>query len=292
MRRAGPRLPGIGQPQPAAPSPAEVPKPSSVAGSGIPVGHLQVVPMSLPPEAGAAPGRFLDRKTKVMAVEDLSSLDYIAWVAQLGGAPRTVVVRDGFTFGSNAEICDLQVQGKGVAEQHAVLKLDASGLRLETTAGGGRLSQPLKDGDHFFVGDCEFAFKVASRNPMTAVAAVRLEVLDGMDTGRRLPLPEAQVFTLGSHATCDLVVRGDGVEPFHAIVLRKERLCVISDLGTAAGIGHLGQHVGFKKLKSSEEVTLGNVRLVYTYEEWEVGESDGVSYDDELHKTWNDFRDK
>jgi hypothetical protein len=263
-------------------------KPSVAGGIPLAPGAVPLVPVAMPPEAGVQPGRFLDRKTKVMAVEDLSTVDYVAWIVQIsGGTYRTATVRDGFTIGSDPEMVDLQVQGKGIRPQHGMIKLDAEGARLETS-GEQKLSQPLRDGDHFFIGDCEFGFKVATRSSAMPFAAVRLEVLDGMDTGRKIPLPEGQVVTIGAHSSCDLIVRGESVEQFHAIAMRKDRQCIISDLGSQSGLGFQGQRVGFKKLNSWEEVTLGQIRVVFTYEEWDAG--DNAGYDDQQQQTWENIQ--
>jgi len=168
-----------------------------------------------------------------------------------------------------------------------MLRVDPGGFRLETIGSRGEtLSQLLADNDHFFITDREFAFKVASRISQTPIAAVRLEVLEGMDEGRKLSLPEGQVFVLGSHSTCDLVIRGSGVDPQHAIAARNGRICTISDLGTARGIWFDGQQMGFKSLQAGEEILIGNVRMVYTYED----AGNIARYDDEVNRTWNNFK--
>jgi len=149
---------------------------------------------------------------------------------------------------------------------------------------GETLAQPLSDNDHFFIGSYEFAFKVASRQSTEPLAAARLEVLDGMDMGRKIALPENEVITIGAHGTCRLVVRGTGVEKVHAIAVRAGQLCTISDLGSAAGIGYQNQRVGYRKIRSWEEVLIGAVRVIFILEDF--GASEPVEYGDE-HRTWN-----
>lgn len=261
-------------PTPAAGGSQLVKKPASgglISGSGIPLPQSgQVVPVGLPAEAGVQPGMYLDRKTKVIAVEDMGRLEHVAWVVQLdaarvGGAPRTVTVHDGFVIGSDPS-CQLQLAGEGIFPRHGVFTLDQAGFRLETVGDRGEtLSQLLADNALFFIANHEFVFKIATRGVMLPVASVRLEVLEGMDEGRSIALPERQPVTIGSHVSCDLVVRGEGVEGRHALAMRTGRVCTLSDLGTARGLGYQGQQVGYQNLRSGEEVVIGSVRLVYTY---------------------------
>jgi len=273
-RPARPELEALSLPQAGRPGATPAPGAASVGqrtgapvvtGSGIPLARPAVVPMTMQPEAGVQPGRFVDRKTKVIAVEDLSAPDHVAWVVVLGNPPRTTVAKDGFTLG-DAPGCDLAIPG---VNGFGVLRLESGNYKLETTGQRGEtLTLPLRDGDHFSLGDAELIFKVAARAVSAPLAAVRLEVLDGMDMGRKIPLQDGEVYTLGAHSTCDLIVRGEGVERCHAIAVRKGNQCIISDLGSKRGIGFQGQQIGFRKLLSWEEITLGNVRLVYVFEEW------------------------
>jgi hypothetical protein len=286
LRRIGANVPA--PPAPAAGGSQLAKKPASgaiISGSGIPMPQSgQVVPVGVPAEAGVQPGMYLDRKTKVMAVEDMGRLEHVAWIVQLGAArvgtaPRTVQVHDGFVIGSDPA-CQLQLVGEGIFPQHGVLTLDQAGFRLETVGSRGEtLSQLLTDNALFFVGDHEFVFKIATRGAMLPVASVRLEVLEGMDEGRSIALPEREAVTIGSHVSCDLVVRGEGVEGRHAIAMRTGRVCTFSDLGTANGIGYQGQQVGYQNLRSGEEVVIGSVRLVYTYTEVD---QQHVEYTDEF----------
>jgi len=259
----------------------------AVAGSGIPLRLPEIVPASLPPEAGAEPGRFIDRKTKVIAVEELSTADYVAWVVQLAPPYPAVVVSDGFTIGGGGD-SQLQLDGAEVSPGvHTVLRLDSRGFRAETVGSRGEtLAQPLSDNDHFFVGSHELVFKVASRTAADPLAAARLEVLDGIDMGRKIALPEGEVVSIGAHSSCQLVVRGHGVEKVHAIAVRTGQLCTISDLGSDAGIGYQGQAVGYRKLRSWEEVMIGTVRMIFVLEDFGANES--VEFGDE-HRTWNDL---
>jgi hypothetical protein len=72
---------------------------------------------------------------------------------------------------------------------------------------------------------------------------------------------------VGSHNSCDLVIRGTKVDKRHALVLLEGRTCIISDMGSEAGIWHRGEQVGYKKLHSGDEITLGNVRLMFAIED-------------------------
>ena len=286
LRQVGASIPAPANRAP--PSPETGARQSSVniiGGSGIPLpqggplggplGAPVVGMVGLPAEAGVRAGEFLNRKTKVIAIEDMSGLDYVAWIVPLdavrpGQICQPVAIHDGFVLGEDPS-------------RRGLFTLDASGFRLETVGVRGEtLNQLLADNDHFFIGDREFVFKIATRTGMPPLPAIRLEVLDGMDEGRSVALPERQPVTIGAHPGSDLVVRGQGVEQFHAIAYRSGRVCTLSDLGTPNGIGYQGQQVGFQSIRSGDEVLFGDVRVVYSYVEPEQH----VEYaDDELLST-------
>ncbi len=241
----------------------------AVAGSGIPLSSADLRGAPSVPGAGAQPGRLLDRQTQVMEMADWQGVDYYVWIIPLGGtAAQAVMVAEQMVFGSDPS-CDYQVVEEGVQPRHAILKLDDKGYYVETVTEQGPRAQSLEDEDHFFIGSREFVFKLAAGQMERQIEPIRLEVMDGMDRGRSIPLHEAMLYTIGSDNSCDLVVRGEQIEKRHAIVLRKDRKCIISDLGTPAGIRYKGEQVGYRKLKAGEEISLNEIRLVYTYEDWE-----------------------
>ncbi|MBW2733525.1 MAG: VWA domain-containing protein [Deltaproteobacteria bacterium] len=241
--------------------------PSVSSRSAIPLESPGMVPIAPVGDGAVQQGRMLDRKTMVIAIEELSGPDFAAWIVPLDQLPNctTYVVRDNFIIGSD-ESCDLPFDG--LSPRHGVVKLDSRGFLIETTEGGQIFSQPLNDGDTFRVGHLSFLFKVASRFPAKQVGAARVEVLDGMDQGRSIALQEGVAYAVGSAPDCDLVIRGAGVAMRHAVVLRKERVCYISDLGGEAGILFGDREVGRHALNPGDEVSLGGIRLIYTHEDW------------------------
>lgn len=242
-----------------------------VAGSGIPLPHGKhaPVPFLAAPDLGAQPGRFLDRQTRVLSGDSLNVVESIGWIMEINPrSHRTYVLHPGFSFGVDSK-CDILLKDDGTYTGEAVILLDARGYRLETMdALGEKRIRLLKDDDHFYIGDREFIYKIAQRNPSPPIPAIRMEVLDGMDQGRKIPLEERTVYTIGSHSQCDLIVRGEGVNKYHAVVVRKDRICLVSDLGSPEGLRFRGEQVGCKSLKPGDEISLGSVRLVYIFEEW------------------------
>jgi pSer/pThr/pTyr-binding forkhead associated (FHA) protein len=116
------------------------------------------------------------------------------------------------------------------------------------------------------VGPRRFLFKVASRFARQQTGAARLQVLDGMDQGRALTLRQGTTHTIGSHGSCSLIVRGEGVEPRHAAILAQPRGCIVADLGSQQGVWFHAERVGRRELCSGDEIKLGTVRLLYRLE--------------------------
>jgi hypothetical protein len=225
-----------------------------------------MLPLQPAQAEGVQPGRMVDRKTQVLAVEQVSELDFSAWVVPLDDPSLpTVVVQDSFTFGSDSG-CDYQLSGVEPAVG-GTIRLDSNGYRLEGRGARGEgLSELLEDGSRFQLGSLTFLFKVARRFAEQPLGAARLQVLDGMDQGRSLALQDGVAYPIGAHSSCALVVRGEGVGSRHAVALYKQRSCIVADLGAEGGVWHRNQQVGQRELASGEEVRLGKVRLLYTLE--------------------------
>ncbi len=249
-------------------------KSQAAAGAGIPLApgsNLSIVPSLplLPPPGGAGEGdAFTYRKTQVLASEELEQDSLVAWIVPLDdpGYP-TVRLRNNFVLGSEAT-CDFIVRGEGVEPRHALINLDGHGYWLRRAATGETSSrQPLQDNDRFRVGDREFLFKLAQPFSDEHKAPVRLEVLNGFDQGRSLPLQVGVPYAIGCHPSCALIVRGEGVGHRHAIALRKRGVCILEDLGTEAGLTYAGQPVGSRALRPGEEIQLGSVRLLFAGEQ-------------------------
>ena len=264
---------------PAAPQPP-VAKGSSpaiapvVAGSGIPLlpgPDLQVLPVALAtPSADAPPPvNFHYCKTQVIPEQDIPDVDFVAWIVPIDGKQfESIVVRDGFTLGSS-ERCDLQVLADGVQPEHLVFSISGGGYGL--MPGAGESAEPfiplLRDNDRFHIGSMEFIYKCQSWFPMTPMHEASLVVLDGLDMGRTLELKHRVVYTIGTHPSCALVVRGEGVAARHALVMLKDRKCMIGDLGSETGLRHRGELVGRHVLRPGHHVSMGDIRLLFQLED-------------------------
>ena len=63
-----------------------------------------VVPLISSSSSGTQPGRLLDRKTSVLAVDEIQEVDFSAWIVPVDGEDfQTVQVQDGTTIGSSPE---------------------------------------------------------------------------------------------------------------------------------------------------------------------------------------------
>ena len=244
---------------------------SPAAGAGRiqlqPGSNLEILPTDKPEMAmGAGGGQsgFVDRHTQVISMAQVSKDDLTAWIVPLDDPSYpTVQVRDGFMLGADAS-CDFIVQGEGVEGRHAQLVLTMEGYALRW-AGSQETddAQLLLDDDRFRVGDREFLYKLARPFSEEPRARARLEVLDGLDQGRTLALMDSVPYAVGSHPSCALVLRGEGVGPRHAIALRKQGVCFMEDLGAESGLIFNGGAVGSKGIKPGEEISLGGVRVLF-----------------------------
>jgi pSer/pThr/pTyr-binding forkhead associated (FHA) protein len=234
---------------------------ASVGGSGIPLS----MPVSDDVEQR---GRMLDRKTMVMAAEDLGGPDFVAWVATIDNLPNseTYELHDNYIIGTDPT-SNLRLQEPGVAPRHATFRIDSRGFVVHTDDGEQTFARPLNDSDVFEVGPRRFVYKMASRFPTKQLAAARIEVLNGMDHGRNIGLQPKVAYVIGAHSDCDLVIRGHGVSNRHAVVLQKGRQCVIGDLGAESGIVIDDEQIGRRALNPGDKVLLGDIWLVYTLDD-------------------------
>lgn len=246
---------------------------SSVAGTGIPIApNIPAAPvvMHAVPQEGVQPGRLLNRKTQVMAVEEIQSLDFNAWIVPLFEADFTTqVIRPDFRVGA-APDSDFQVSGDRVRELEGMFQLTDKGYRLLTwDDDANELLVEMTDGLEFNIGYFPFVYSIAKRFVDREVGAVRLEVLDGIDQGRSVALDDGLAYVIGSHASCDLVVRAGNVGSRHVIALRKDRRCLIADLGAPGGITKGGEPLGHGQLSPGDEIKIGDIRLLFTLEDWD-----------------------
>ncbi|MBK8480737.1 MAG: FHA domain-containing protein [Proteobacteria bacterium] len=245
-------------PAPAAPLPASAPAPAGAAP------FLAVQPLAA---EGVQPGRMLDRKTAVLAVEQITDVDFSAWIVPLDQPTMpTIVVGNGFRLAAEAG-AELRLPPEDAPGLEGTICLDSRGYRVELRGAQGQvLAQPLNDGDSFNVGARRFLFKLAARFPQRQLAAARLEVLTGLDQGRSLGLRDGVACALGCHPSNAFVIRGEGVGERHAVVLRKDKGCIVADLGAEGGVWYQGQRIGQQTVMPGEEFAVGAVRLLFTVE--------------------------
>lgn len=246
--------------------------PPMVAGKGIPLAvgsNMEVIPSAhAPKEAPGGGGKFVARETQILMPIQMEKDHLVAWIVPLDDPSfPTIPIRDGFTLGSG-NTCDFIIRDKDVELKHAVLDLDSQGYRLRWAAKErNQEAQLLLDGDRFRVGSRQFLIKMALSFSDMPRSKAYVEVLDGIDKGRHLDLEDSIPYAIGSHPSCALVIRGEGVGARHAIALRKDNVCFIEDLGAETGLKFDGAPVGSKGLKHQQEITLGEIRLIFMFEE-------------------------
>ena len=266
----------------------DVPPPSSylasipaAPGSGIAVSNqsnLEILPaggvLAQPQQStggkAANAGGWDSRQTVVFSMSELEQSDLVAWIVPLDDPSfPTLRIHDEFVLGSDPG-CNCVVQGASVEPRHAILDLDAQGYWLRYAAHERATdSQLLQDGDRFRVGDNNFLFKIAVAFTELPKSPSRLEVLDGMDKGRTIPLQDGVTMAIGSHPSCAVVIRGEGVGHRHALAIRQGDTCYVEDLGAEGGVSFDNALVGSKGLKSGQEIVLGRVRIIFVHGETE-----------------------
>ncbi len=249
------------------------------AGEGIQVSNqpnLEILPavgVAAPVEEkakadGAGGGGWDARQTVIFSMSELEQNDLVAWIVPLDDPSHpTLSIHDEFVLGSDPS-CNHVVKGSGVEPRHAILDLDPQGYWLRWAAHERATdSQLLQDGDRFRVGDRNFLFKFAIAFTDLPKGPSRLEILDGTDKGKTVPLQENVTLAVGSHPSCAVVIRGEGMGHRHALAIRQDDTCYFEDLGTEGGVSFDGALVGSKGLKPGQEIVLGRVRILFVHEE-------------------------
>ncbi|XSF05705.1 sigma 54-interacting transcriptional regulator [Myxococcus faecalis] len=85
--------------------------------------------------------------------------------------------------------------------------------------------------------------------------------------GHRLPL-DKPVLSLGSDATCDVVLTGTGVKPSHALLFRDARGWSVSPAGRGCDVRVKGRRVDLAPLEPGDRIRLGTVEVEFV----EMGE--------------------
>ena len=217
---------------------------------------------------GTGGGGWDARQTVVFSMSELEQSDLVAWIVPLDDQSfPTLRIHDEFALGSDPQ-CNYVVHGVGVEPRHAILDLDPQGYWLRWAAHERATdSQLLQDGDRFRVGDRNFLYKLAIAFTELPKAPSRLEILDGTDKGRTIPLQENVTLAIGSHPSCAVVIRGEGMGHRHALAIRQGDTCHFEDLGSDGGLSFDGALVGTKALKPGQEIVLGRVRILFVHEE-------------------------
>src|SRR5688572_14963416 len=82
-----------------------------------------------------------------------------------------------------------------------------------------------------------------------------------MPDGQRRPVDKA-VVSLGSDSGCDVIIRGAGVRPSHALLFRDGQGLSISPAAKGCEVRHNGRKVGTAALVAGDRITLGGVELL------------------------------
>src|SRR5262249_25168204 len=147
--------------------------------------------------------------------------------------------------------CSLPIASSDILPEQARIRVNGGNFVIELRdPNGGKREHPLVDNQILRFGERRKLFIMATRFQAKTSTAVRLQKLDGMEAGHYLALEEGVAYVLGSHAACDLVVRGERIAKRHALAVLKDRNCIIADLGSETGILALGEKVGHKRLNT------------------------------------------
>ena len=231
--------------------------------AGMPAMSAQMVAAAkaAPPPAHESPkaplANFVVASTQILEINELTQSQGLGWIVPLSsGSYDTVPLKDAMTIGPSAS-ADVVV--KGLGDQGRVKR---SGNRWflehdQRTVG-------LHDGERFWLGGKEFLFKSAERLTVEEMqASPFLHVMGGPDNGRRISLREGERAVVGSHGSCDGLLRGAGVGARHMIALVEGEACRLIDLGAEYGLVHEGRRVFQVKLKPGERVKVGGIELEF-----------------------------
>ncbi len=202
-------------------------------------------------------GGFVVASTQILEINDLTKTQAVGWVVPLStGTFNTYPLKDGLTIGPTKS-ADVVISSLG----------DQGRVRLS----GGRWfldhdqrSVALRDGERFWMGGQEFLFKAAERLGVVEERAEPfLHVIGGPDNGRRINLKEGDRAVVGSHGSCDGLLRGSGVGPRHIVVSVAGGACRLIDLGSKHGLVHGGRRVFTVNLRPGDRVKVGEVELEF-----------------------------
>jgi len=103
----------------------------------------------------------------------------------------------------------------------------------------------------------------AAPGPTTGTSTGRrLEVVDGSDSGRVVPLG-APTFVIGRGADADLRLSDTGVSRRHAELHVDQEVVALTDLGSTNGTSINGERVGHAVLSDGDRIAVGGTVMVY-----------------------------
>ncbi len=251
-------------PEPAAaPEPTPTPAPTPTAVAAEPRDPLLPAPPAADAPADPEPFGFGERKTQVMAIDEIESVDSVGWVVPLNtGTFETLVLRDGYSIGVDRG--NYRVAAKEGQPTGGIFHRDKRGAWILDLAGVRLSAGQLRDNDRFSIGAVDFVLKEASRfHQQRRSGAAWLQVVGGIDDGRRIALAEGAPVTLGTHEGCQAVIRGEGLGARHLLARLAGGVCQLDDLGCEGGLRYRASNVGQVKLQPNEEVGFGQLRLVF-----------------------------
>lgn len=188
--------------------------------------------------------------------------------------PRPVAInKDVCVVGSRPEV-NLKLSSPLVSRTHAIFVADHDSIYLRDLASRNHTylnEKPirealLRDGDVITLGKLSFRCKSGFDRPYdpTEVHAPAAE-LHSRSGGMQIPLNtrNSRSTLIGSREDCDVVLRGEGVEPSHAVIFEREGRRYIRDLRTVSGTWVNDAAVGQVELNPGDEIRIADARFVY-----------------------------
>lgn len=98
--------------------------------------------------------------------------------------------------------------------------------------------------------------------PIPTGASALLQVIDGNDKGRQVPVPTQGVVSIGRAPTCTVPLNDPGVSGHHASIGFEGPQLIVSDAGSRNGVFLNNQKVTRHPLKSGDLVVIGSTRIL------------------------------
>jgi pSer/pThr/pTyr-binding forkhead associated (FHA) protein len=206
----------------------------------------------------------------------------LIWRVPKGEEQVRLLVGDTIKIGRSRD-CSISVVDTKMSRHHAEIRYDDQdfiAVDLESANGtfvnGQRIRRScrLKNGDALRLGGIQFRFEcLAEEIPQRATlvvpelsAAPRVEVASGPQEGAIFQLNKEKtvIGRAGRRQLWDIMLSDRAVSRPHAEIVVQEKMCVLTDLGSANGTFVNGELVGEATiLKDGDAITVGETRLVF-----------------------------